>query len=85
MNQRLRAEDGRIRIDVELEHLRQRGVWNLVILHERRVVARATLSARTSTGVLQLRRSVADWFGSDTVVSRASGPGGEQCRATGTV
>jgi hypothetical protein len=85
MTERLRAEDGRIRIDLEFEHLRRRGAWTVVILHERRVIARATLSAKTTTSKLQLRRSVADWFGSDTIVSRASGPGGEQCRATATV
>lgn len=85
MTERLRAEEGRIRIDVEFEHLRQRGVWKLVVLHERQVIARATLTSKTATGGLQLRRIVADWFGSDTVVSRASGPGGEQCRATATV
>ena len=85
MTERLRAEDGRIRIDVEFEHLRQRGAWKLVVLHERQVIAQATLTTNTTTRVLQFRRSVADWFGSDAVVSRASGPDGEQCRATTTV
>jgi len=85
MSERLRAEDGRVRIDIELEHRRQRGTWTLVVLHERHIVARATLTSKTTVGVLQLRRTVADWFGSDTVVTRASGPGGEQCRTTATV
>jgi hypothetical protein len=85
MTERLRAEDGRIRIDVELEHRRQRGPWMLVVLHERRIIARTTLPSKTTASALQLRRTVADWFGSDTVMTRASGPGGEQCRATATV
>jgi hypothetical protein len=85
ISERLRAADGRIRIDVELEHRHQRGAWTLVVLHERRVVARATLSSNTTTSSLELRRTVADWFGSDTVVTRASGPAGEQCRVTATV
>jgi hypothetical protein len=85
ISERLRAEDGRIRIDIELEHRHQRGAWTLVVLHERRVIARATLRSNTTANVLQLRRTVADWFGSDTVVTRASGPAGEQCRVTATV
>ena len=82
---RLRADDGRIRIDLELEHLRGRGAWSLVILHERQIVARATLTATDATRSLHLRRNVTDWYGIDTVVSRASGPGGEQCRAAAAV
>jgi hypothetical protein len=79
---RLRADGGRIRIDLEFEHLRQRGDWQLVVLHDRQIVARATLTATRTTDALQLRRSVTDWYGVDTIVTRASGPGGEQCRAT---
>jgi hypothetical protein len=82
---RLRADDAQIRVDVELEHRQRPGRWTLVVLHERRLVARASLTAKTILGVLRLRRTVADWYGSDTVVARASGPAGEQCRISATV
>jgi hypothetical protein len=82
LTERLRAEDGRLRIDLELEHLRQRGVWRVVIIHERQIVARATLIAASAGSVLQLHRSAPNWFGRDSVVSRASGPRGALCSAT---
>lgn len=82
---RLRAEKGQIRIDLELEHRRRAGPWTVVVLHERQIVARATLR---STGVqvpLELRRTVPDWFGTDTIVIRATGPRGEMCRTAATI
>jgi hypothetical protein len=84
MSVRLRAEGGEITIDLELEHLGRPGPWRLVILHERRIVRRVVLASRNS-GMLQFRLRVSDWFGSDSVVGRASGPGGEACRATAIV
>jgi hypothetical protein len=84
MSVRLRAESGEITVDVELEHLGRRGSWGLVILHERRIVARSVL-ASSKLGTLRFRVRVPDWIGSDAVVARASGPGSEECRATATV
>jgi hypothetical protein len=79
---RLRAEEGWIRIDAEIEPVRARSRWSVVVLHERRLVARVTLAARS--GSVELRRTVRDWFGRDTIVVRASA-GGATCRASATV
>ncbi|MDX6422806.1 MAG: hypothetical protein QOI67_277 [Gaiellaceae bacterium] len=81
---RLRAEKGQIRIDLELEHRRQAGPWLVVVLHERQIVARVTLRS-PGLGPLELRRTVPDWFGTDTIVIRATGPRGEMCRTVATV
>jgi hypothetical protein len=81
---RLRAEKGQIRIDLELEHRRQAGSWLIVVLHERQIVARVTLRS-PGLGPLELRRTVPDWFGTDTIVIRATGPRGEMCRTSAAV
>jgi hypothetical protein len=81
---RLRAEKGEIRMDYELEHRRQTGPWLVVVLHERQIVARVTLRS-PGRGPLELRRTVPDWFGTDTILIRATGPRGETCRTSATV
>jgi len=82
---RLRAEKGRIRIDLELERRTRPGPWSIVVLHERRTIALASLRSADLEGQLELRRTVPDWFGTDTIVIRASGPRGEICRTAATV
>ena len=79
---RLRAEDGRIRIDFELRS--RSGVrWAVVVLHERRIASRGTYRTR-SGGSLELRRYVGDWYGSDTIAVRATAPG-QTCRVSATI
>jgi hypothetical protein len=77
---RVRAEDGRISVEVEIEARRKRAPWAVMLLHERRVVFAGRLRASASRGSLKLRRSVDDWFGPDAVVVRATGSAGESCR-----
>ena len=77
----LRADDGAIRVELEIETGRRRARWRVILLHERRTVFRGFVRTR-SNGSLELRRSVPDWFGTDTVVVRASGPRAETCRVS---
>jgi hypothetical protein len=79
---RLRAEDGRIRVDFEL-HSRSLSRWAVVVLHERRIVSRGTYRAG-SGGSFELRRFVGDWYGSDTIAVNATGPG-QTCRVSATI
>jgi hypothetical protein len=79
---RLRADDGEIRVEVELEAARRGSRWFVIVLHERRTAFRGTLRARGDS--LRLRRSVRDWYGSDTFVVRASA-GRETCRVSATL
>jgi hypothetical protein len=81
---RLRADDRRIRVELEIETSRRGAKWSVIVLHERRTAFRGALRTR-SNGSLELRRSVPDWFGTDTVVVRASGPRSERCRASATL
>jgi len=79
---RLRADDGWIRADFELRSS-SGSRWAVVVLHERRIVYRGTYRTRSS-GSLELRRTVADWYGSDTIEVRATGAG-RTCRAAATI
>jgi hypothetical protein len=81
---RLRTDDGRIRVEFELENRGPSTRWKIVVLHERRIAWRG--GARTGPRrSLRLRRTVADWFGSETVAVRAVSRRGEACRASATI
>src|ERR1051325_11510218 len=82
---RLRADDGRIELRFQLEQRRGRGVWRITVVHEQRVSARATRKTTRSDRSFELRRTLADLSGSDTVAVHAWGPGGLGCRATATL
>jgi hypothetical protein len=81
---RVRADDGRLRIELELTNRSSATGWRVVIVRERRLLWQGTvLTARRSTA--RVRRSAADWFGSDAVAVRAVSRRGEACRATATL
>jgi hypothetical protein len=79
---RLRSDDDRIRVELEIEPAR-RGRWSVILLHERRIAYRGTM--RGSGESIEVRRTVPDWFGSDAFVVRATGPRSETCRVTATL
>lgn len=78
---RLRSDDDLIRIELEIEAGRRGANWTVILLHERRIVYRGVVRARND-GSVELRRTVPDWFGSDAVTARATGPRSESCRAS---
>lgn len=80
---RLRAEDGRVRVDARVR-TSAAGAWRLLVLHERRIVARRTARSTRSSRGFEVRVVLPDYAGADVVTVRASGPGGENCTATAT-
>jgi hypothetical protein len=82
---RVRAEDGRLRIDVRVQSARRYPRWTVVVLRERRIVFRGPVRTVGGGRELELRRMIADWPGTDTLVVRASTRGGQSCRASATV
>jgi hypothetical protein len=82
---RLRSDDGAIRVELRIDTGRRGALWRVIVLHERRIAFRAPLRTSRSSGSLRLRRNVSDWFGSDTIAVRATGPRGETCRASATI
>ena len=83
MTIRLRPDDDRIRVELEIRTRRQGSAWNVILLHERRIAFRGVVRSRGDT--VRVRRSIADWFGRDSIVVRASGPRLESCRVSATV
>lgn len=82
---RLEADDGRIEVEFEIRTRSSTRAWRVVLLHERRVAFRGLVKPRSGGRSVRIRRTVPDWFGRDVIVVRATGPGVETCRATGTV
>jgi hypothetical protein len=82
---RLRGHDGAIEVRFGLRQARGHGAWRIAIVHEDRVAARATRRTTRSDDSLELRRSLTDLRGSDTVVIHAWGPRGLGCRASATL
>jgi hypothetical protein len=82
---RVRARDGGIEVRFELRQTSGRGVWRVTAVHENRVAFRATRRTTRSDDSYELRRTLPDLRGSDTVVVHAWGPAGRGCRATATL
>ena len=81
---RVRADDGRLRIELELTNRGRATQWRVVMIRERRLVWQGTLRTRRRA-TARLRREYVDWFGTDTVSIRAVARRGETCRATATL
>jgi hypothetical protein len=79
---RVRAKDGAIRVEFEVEGRRGGERWRVVLVHERRVAWRGRARTRSGSGTFRIRRSLPDFEGADQVTARASGPRGNTCEAT---
>jgi hypothetical protein len=82
---RARAHDDGIEVSFRLRQTRGRGVWRITIVHENRVTSRATDKTTRTEDSFELRRTLRDLPGSDTIVVHAWGPNGLGCRATATL
>jgi len=82
---RLHADDGRIEVRFQLEQRRGRGAWRIAIVHEQRISSRVTRRTTRSDDSFEVRRTVPDLPGSDTVAVHGWGPSGLGCRATATL
>jgi len=82
---RLEADDGKIDVEFEIRTRSTTKAWRVVLLHERRVAFQGLVRPRSGGRAIRIRRTVPDWFGKDTIVIRATGPGTETCRATASV
>lgn len=80
---RVRNEQGRLRVEFEIRNRGAATTWRVVLLHERRLVWRGAVRTPARSAA-RVRRTYADWFGSDTVTVRAVAGRGELCRATAT-
>jgi hypothetical protein len=82
---RVRAHDDGLEVRFRLRQTRGHGVWRVAIVHEQRVSIRAKRRTTRSEDSFELRRTLPDFPGSDTVAVHAWGPRGLTCRATATL
>ena len=78
-------DDDALRVEVDVRTPARGTAWTVVMVHERRLVFRLRPRTGGSSGSFSLRRTIPDWPGRDLVTVRATGPGGELCRAAATV
>ena len=80
---KLKARDGGIEAEFEVDHARRGSSWRVTLSQEGRVVWRGSVRARS--GSFSLERGLRDLAGADRISARASGPRGVTCRATATL
>jgi hypothetical protein len=80
---KLKARDGGIEAEVEVDHAQRGSSWRLTLSQEGHVVWRGSVRARS--GSLRVERRLRDLAGADRVSVRASGPRGVTCRVTATL
>ena len=77
---RAEADDGAIRVRFRVDGVRAGKRWRVALIHERRVVWRGRVRARS--GSVRVRRSIPNYSGADQIGARASGPRGNSCSAS---
>jgi len=82
---RVRAHHDGIEVRFRVRETRGRGLWRMTIVHENRVASRAAGRTTRTEDSLDLRRTLRDLPGSDTVTVHAWGPKGLGCQATATL
>ena len=82
---KLKARDGSIELEFEVDHNRAGSQWRVAIVHERRVAWKGAARTSGPSGAFSVDRRVPDLLGPDTVTARAWGPAGVTCRATATL
>jgi hypothetical protein len=82
---RLRADDGRIELEFEVDQNRSGAVWRVALVHERRVAWKGIERTTRPSGSFEVERRLRDLPGADAVTARAWGPRGAVCRATATL
>lgn len=81
---RVRADDGELRIDLKLR-TSTRGVWRVIILHERRIARRGRVRSTRAERGFEYRVFLPDYVGPDEVRARAVSARGETCTAGTTL
>ncbi len=82
---RLKTVDGGIELRFKLDHSRPGAAWRVALVHERRVAWKGTVRTIRPKRSFELKRTLPDFPGTDTITARAWGPQGLTCRASGTL
>jgi hypothetical protein len=82
---KLKADDGQIEAEFELDHARGGSAWRVTVVQEGRVVWRGTAHAGRGSGSFSWERRLRDYVGADGISVRAAGPSGASCRVSLTL
>jgi hypothetical protein len=82
---RLERDDDGIQARFELRDRGAGGLWRVTLVQERRVAWKGTATTTRGRRRFELRRTLPDLPGSDTVTAQAWGPRGAGCRVTATL
>ena len=82
---RAKTSDRGIEVRFEVDYGRRGVAWRVALVHERRVAWKGTVRTTRSGGSFEVRRTVPDFRGADTVSAQAWGPRGAVCRAAVTL
>ena len=78
-------DDDQLRVELDVRTQRRGTRWTVAVVHERRLVLRATRRTSRSSRAFSVRLSLPEWDGRNTVSARALGPRGEICRAVASL
>jgi hypothetical protein len=79
---KLKARDGAIEAEFQVDNNRAGTSWRVVFVQERRVVYRGRARTHAPSGSFSLEERLSNYPGSDQVMARAVGPRGLTCQAT---
>lgn len=82
---KLKARDGSLEVEFEVDQNRSGRLWRVVLVHERRVAWHGRARTTAPSGSFSVERRLPDFTGSDQVMARAVGPGGITCQASTTL
>ena len=82
---KLKADDGRIEAEFEVDRNRSGERWRVRFSRDGRVVARAHPRTHGRSGSFSVERRFSDPSGADRITARGTGPSGLTCTATATL
>ena len=82
---RVKGDDDGLEVRFKVDYSRAGVAWRVVLVHERRVAWKGRPRTTRPYGSFEVRRTLRDFPGADTITARAWGPSGVACRATATL
>jgi hypothetical protein len=79
---KVKARDGGLEVEFEVDHRRSGELWRVVLVQERRVAWRGRARTHAPSGSFSLERRLGDYPGPDQIMARAVGPRGITCQAS---
>ena len=82
---RLRSRDQGIELRLKLDHAGAGAIWRVAVVQERRIAWKGAVKTTRTDSSFEVRRTLPDLPGADTITANAWGPRGLACRAEATL